>query len=83
MTPDGRRLDSTVNQERLAPWIQKDLNQLEVYSSQDNVDYSPLEGDNVKEFGFLDSVVQVRDQPQDICSPKMSPGTFFPGFWGF
>jgi transposase InsO family protein len=57
MYPDGRRLDNTVNQERLAPWISNDLNNANsesVISNGSNSERlmlndsvpSPLEGDN-------------------------------------
>ena len=57
MYPDGRRLDNTVNQERLAPWISNDLNNANsesVVSNGSNSERlmlndsvpSPLEGDN-------------------------------------
>jgi hypothetical protein len=39
MYPDGKRLDNTVNQERIAPWIENSEYSADVSSS--------LEGDNV------------------------------------
>ena len=59
MYPDGKRLDNTVNQERLAPWIENSE-----YSASNNADSnrdvsSSLGGDNVNE---LDS--ETLDQSQ-------------------